>query len=205
MSDADSLLHLALDVSRSLQTVAAPSVDRRSARLPDGRGYRSLWRLLRGDEGDARRVRRRTHQGHAAGRKRHCWRGRWRGDGGHEAHRRGHDLQLQPSRARPDRQQRGHDSAYVRRAVRGSADYPHGDRRRTARRRPTFAFSRRMVRAHPWASHPDAGDDRRRALHASRRAPGSQPDADFRACHALQYRGRSRFQHPSRRYRSRED
>ena len=52
---------------------------------------------------------------------------------------------------------RGHDSAYVRRAVRRPDDYPHGDRRRTARRRrnirilskdgsrisPGFASSRR--------------------------------------------------------------
>ena len=82
-----------------------------------------------------------THQGYALGRKRHHRRGDWRGDGGHEAHRRGHDLQLQPSRPRPDCQQCGDDSAYVRRAVCHPPDYPHGDRRRTARRGATFAFS----------------------------------------------------------------
>ena len=77
--------------------------------LPDGRGRRQLRRLLRGDQGAARGVRPGAHLRHAAGRERLRRRGHRRGDRGAAADRRDHDLQLQPARARPDHEQRGHD------------------------------------------------------------------------------------------------
>ncbi len=48
----------------------------------------------------------------------------WGGDGRPAAHRRVHDLQLQPGGDRPDRQQRGQHAVHERRPVRGADRLP---------------------------------------------------------------------------------
>ena len=75
--------------------------------VPHGRGRRALRRLLRGEPRAARGVRARADPRHPAvgvGLRRGRHR---RGAGRHAADRRDHDGQLQPARARPDREQRG--------------------------------------------------------------------------------------------------
>ena len=170
--------------------------------LPDGRGYRPLRRLLRGDQGPHRGVRRGADPRHAAVRERLCRRRDRRGLGRDAADRRDHDGQFQPPGARPDRQQRRDDPAYVGRPVRGAAGDPHGDRRRTAGRGAAFAQPRRLVRPYSGPARPGAGGAGRRALHAGGGARRPQPGADLRACHALQHRGRARSGGDRGRYRA---
>ena len=107
--------------------------------------------------------------------------------GGMRPDRRGHDGQLQPARARPDRQQRRHHPPHVGRPVQRPAGHPHGDRRRPPARRAAFAQPRRLVRAHSRHPHRRAGDARGRARHAVDGARGPRPGAHLRARDALQH------------------
>jgi 2-oxoisovalerate dehydrogenase E1 component len=116
---------------------------------------------VRRQQGPARGVRARAHPRHAAvgvgvRRRRHR-----RGARRHAADRRGDDGELQPARARSDREQRGDDPAHVRRAVQRAARDPHGHRRRAPARGAALAQPRGVVRAHPGIKHRGAG-------HASR-------------------------------------
>ena len=119
-------------------------------------------------QGPARGVRPGAHPRHAAvgvglRRRRHRRRARR-----HAADRRDHDGQLQPARARPDREQRRHAPAHVGRPVQRAARDPHDDRRRPPARRAALAQPRGLVRAHPGPQGARAGDARGRARHAVR-------------------------------------
>ena len=122
----------------------------RRARLPHGRGRRPLRRLLRAsakgllDEFGPERIRDTPLSESAfvgAGHRRRARR--------HAADRRDHDGQLQPARARPDRQQRRDAAAHVGRPVQRPARHPHDDRRRPPARRAALAQPRGLVRPHP--------------------------------------------------------
>ena len=176
--------------------------DARPARVPDGRGCRTLRRMLRGEQGTAGGVRSRAHPRHAAVRVGLRRRRNRRGDGRDAADRRNHDGQLQPAGARPDREQRRDHPSHVGRPVQHSAGDPHDHRRRPSARRAAFAQPRGMVRAHPGHQGAHSGNARGRARDAMDGARGSRPGADFRARHALQHgrrdgRGRRRGRHRS--------
>ena len=92
----------------------------RPARLPHGRGRRAVRRRLRRQHGPARRVRPRARARHAALRVGVRRRRHRRGARRHAADRRGDDDQLQPARARPGREQRGHAPLHVGRTAAAS-------------------------------------------------------------------------------------
>ena len=134
------------DLPRGAARGAARCAAPRRARVPDGRGRRPLRRVLRRQPRPARRVRPRAHPRHAAvgvglRRRRHRRRARR-----HAADRRDHDRQLQPARARPDRQQRGDDAAHVGRPVPRAAGHPHDDGGRPPARRAALPQPRVLVR-----------------------------------------------------------
>ena len=86
-----------------------------------------------------------------------------RGAGRDAADRRDHDRQLQPPGARPDRQQRGHPPAHVRRPVQRAARRADGHRRRAPAGGAALAQPRGLVRAHPRHQGAGAGDGGGRA------------------------------------------
>ncbi len=164
---------------------AAPRARHRRARLPDGRGRRRLRRRLRRQPRPARRVRPRACPQRAAlrvGLRRRRDRRRARR---HAPDRRGDDDQLQPARARPGRQQRGHAALHVGRADERPARRAHGDGRRPPDGRAARAQPRGLVRAHSRHQGARAGDGRGRPRHAARGAAG--PDPVFIFEHALLY------------------
>ena len=148
-------------LSRGAARGAPGSAAGRRARVPDGRGRRPLRRRLRGVQGLARGVRAPARARHAAVRTRVRRRRHRRGAGRHASHRRGDDGQLQPARARPDREHRRDAAPHVGRSVLGAGGDPHGDRRRAPARRAALAQPRGLVRAR-------AGAARARTGHASR-------------------------------------
>ena len=114
----------------------------------------------------------------------------------HAADRRDHDGQLQPARARSDREQRGDAAPHVRRPDRGPARDPHGDRGRPSGRGPALAQPGELVRARPRPPGGRTGHGPRRARHAGDRAPRARSGGHLRARPALRAGGRAR---PTRR------
>jgi hypothetical protein len=121
--------------------------DPRRARVPDGRGCRRLWRLLRRDQGADGTSSARPASATRPCRNRASPARHRRGGGGHAAHRRADDGQFLPAGARPDHEHRRHHPAHVGRPVRRAAGDPHGDRRGQAAGGPAFAQPGRLVRA----------------------------------------------------------
>ena len=108
----------------------------------------------------------------------------------HAADRRGDDDQLQPARARPDREQRGHAALHVGRADEHPARGADGDRRRPPDGGPARAQPRGLVRAHPGHQGARPGHRRGRARHGAGGARGSRSRLHLRARDALPARRR---------------
>ena len=143
----------------------------RRRRLRHGRGSRRIPGRLQDHAGPAPGIRRQARHRHADHRARLCRRRRRRGDGGSEADRRVHDLQLRHAGDRPDHQFGGEDALHVGRTD-GRADrLPRPERRRRPRRRPALPVLRGMVQ-------PCAGAEGGDALYGGRRqgpAQGGDP------------------------------
>ena len=108
----------------------------RRRRLHHGRRGRRISGRLQGHAGAAAGIRRKARDRYADHRARFCRRRRRCGDGGAEADRRVHDLQLRDAGDRPDHQLRGQDAVHVRRPDGLLDRVPRAQRRRRPRRRP---------------------------------------------------------------------
>ena len=108
----------------------------RPRRLPHGRRGRRISGRLQGQSGPAAGIRRQARDRYADHRARLCRHRRRCGDGGPEADRRIHDLQLRDAGDRPDHQLRGQDAVHVRRPDGLLDRVPRPERRRRPRRRP---------------------------------------------------------------------
>ena len=104
--------------------------------LRHGRGGRRISGRLQGHAGPAAGVRRQARHRYADHRAWLCRHRRRCGDGGPEADRRVHDLQLRHAGDRPDHQFRGQDALHVRRPDGLLDRVPRTERRGRPRRRP---------------------------------------------------------------------
>ena len=154
--------------------------------------------------GPPRRVRPRARPRHAAlrvglRRRRHRRRARR-----HAPDRRDHDGELQPARARPDREQRRDAAAHVGRPARRAARDPHDDRRRAPARRAALAQPRGLVRARSRACAslaPATLEDARGMLWTALEDP--DPVLIFEHNAALRLRGRAAGRRRRRGHRPR--
>jgi hypothetical protein len=107
--------------------------------------YQGAYKVSPGPAGGIRRQARDRYADHRAWL---CRPRRRRGDGGPEAHRRVHDLQLRHAGDRPDHQLGRQDALHVGRPDGLPDRVPRPERRGVARRRAAFAVLSQLVRAH---------------------------------------------------------
>ena len=145
-----------------------------SRRVRDGRRGRGISGRLQGHAGTAAGIRRQARDRYADHRTRLCRHRRRCGDGGPEADRRIHDLQLRHAGDGPDHQFRRQDAVHVRRPDGLRDRVPRTERRRRPRRRPAQPGLLGLVLAGPRPQGDRAVFGRRLQGPAESRDPRSQ-------------------------------